>query len=379
MAKLKLFVADCLYENAIQEIKDLVLSTGSESYEGNMDQVYDQHYANFGSYSRYFDSPNWSVVEVLVNSLETQNLWRLNQDRNPINQQFWRISYQFTKKRFLKNLAPFFSPMHRTLLKQVKSFHPDVLILTDLHLYPASVLRKFKSQNLLLVGHISSQIHEGTPLEMYDLLLSSIDKYLLDFQKMGIESFKFLPAFDYKCLPKIPSVRDIDCVFLGSVYPGTAPLLHEVKKHVPNIQIFAPALTTEMKQLGLEESYQGAVYGNQMYEILARARLVINRHGNPISTYGNVRTFEVTGMGAGLLTEMNPRLKTIFEPNKEVFTYTDITDIGIRAKSILDTPEDLRVVSASGCEKTLAVHTYQNRYKDLEFKLSSTLLKKRQK
>ena len=182
MAKLKLFVADCLYENAIQEIKDLVLSTGSESYEGNMAQVYDQHYANFGSYSRYFDSSNWRVVEVLVNSLETQNLWRLNQDKNPINHQFWRISYQFTKKRFLKKLAPCFSPMHRTLLKQVKSFHPDVLILTDLHLYPASVLRKFKSQNLLLVGHISSQIHDGTPLEMYDLLLSSIDKYQLDFQ-----------------------------------------------------------------------------------------------------------------------------------------------------------------------------------------------------
>ena len=375
MTKLKLFVADCLYEGSLKEIKESILLNGEVGYKKQVTRIYKQHYANFGSYTRYFNLDRWSVTEILANSLETQNLWRKDNKRIRNHPLFWRISYQFNRNPFLRFLAPYFSPIHRTLIQQVELLAPDVVILTDLHLYPSSVLKKLKSKNLLLVGHVSSQIHTQTPLYKYDLLLSSIDKYLQFFKEMGIESFKFLPAFDRGCLPKDFVERDIDCVFVGSLYQGTPALLFEVKKYVPQIQIYGPALTAEMKALGLEENYQGSVYGNEMYEILARAKLVINRHGNPISTYGNVRTFEATGMGAALLTEENPDLGTIFLPDEEVFTYKSIENIGAKAKSILDSPVNLAKVSKSGQERTLADHTYEIRYKDLAAKLSSLLVK----
>ena len=377
MAKLKLFVADCLYESALIEIKETIRLNGKQGYEKQIAQIYAQHYANFGSYSRYFNSTRWSITEILANSLETQNLWRRDHNRIRTNRLLWRLSYQFNKNPFLRYFTPHFSPMHRTLIQQVKFLKPDVVILTDLHLYPYEVLKKLKSQNLLLVGHISSQIHTGTPIQMYDLLLSSIDEYLRLFSELGVESLKFLPAFDRECLPKEPVPKDIDCVFVGSIYAGTAPLLAEVKKYVPHIQIYGPKLTAEMKELGLEENYQGSVYGNKMYAILSRAKLVVNRHGNPISTYGNVRTFEATGMGAGLLTEENPDIVTIFSPDEEVFTYRNIENIGIKAKSILGSASNLEKVSKSGQERTLADHTYEIRYKNLEVKLSSLLVKAR--
>jgi len=377
MTKLKLFVGDCLYENALQEIKTLILSTKNQSYQAQLAQIYNQHYANFGSYSRYFNSTVWEVSEVLVNSPEVQNLWRKDKKRFQINLMFWRLSYQFTKTAFLRRLAPNISPMHRTLLSQIREYKPNVVILTDLHLYPSSVLKKIKSQDIFLVGHISSQIREGTPVDMYDLLLSSFDEYLRYFQELGVESFKFLPAFDRECLPESLVQRDIDCVFVGSVYDGTAQLLSEVKKYVPQIQIFGPTLTLEMKELGLEENYRGTVFGNRMFEILARTRLVINRHGNPISSYGNVRNFEATGMGAGLLTEECLGLNTIFSPNEEVFTYRNIEDIGLRAKSILSSSSNLANVSEAGQIRTLASHTYEIRYKELEVKISSLLAKVR--
>lgn len=370
---MKLFVADCLGESIIQIIEDPSVSEKSAIYRGRIGQVSEGHYANFGSYSRYFKAPHWTVEEVLVNSREIQNLWR-NEHRKILSGAFfWRMGYQVSSRPYLRAFASYISAMHRTLIQQVEDAQPDVIILTDLHLYPSSVLKQLRAHCSLLVGHISSQLHDGTPIRQYDLVLSSIDRYLEDFGKMGLQTHKFLPAFDKTCLSDETVERDIDCVFVGSLYSGTPSLLNEVKKHVPQIQIYGPTLTSEMKDFGLEENYRGAVYGNEMYKILSRSKLVINRHGNPISIYGNVRTFEATGMGAGLLTEECNGLSTIFEPNQEVFTYKGIEDVGTRVRAILDRPSELNTVSDAGQRRTFREHTYETRYKDLERKISSLL------
>jgi hypothetical protein len=313
---------------------------------------------------------------VLVNSIAVQNLWRKEQGLLSVSAINWRISYQFIKRPFLSELIHLISPMHRTLIQQVKFTKPDVVILTDIHLYPSSVLKKLKSHTNLLVGHISSEIHSGTPIKLYDLILSSIDEYCKNFQRQGIRSLKFLPAFDTANTPECIASRDIDCVFVGSMYSGTASLLAEVKKQVPEIQIYSPNLTTEMRHLGLEENYQGPAFGREMFKILARAKLVINRHGNPLSKYGNVRTFEVTGMGSALLTEKCDGLATIFKPDSEVFTYDDIDDIGLKARVILDTYENTLIVSSAGQQRTLETHTYKERYSDLEATLINLLSKR---
>ena len=373
--KLKVFVGDCLYEFPLREINQLVLSKKKVGYRDLIEQVYDLHFANFGSYSRHFNSDSWDVTEVLVNSIAVQNLWRKEQGLLSASAINWRISYQFIKRPFLSELIHLISPMHRTLIQQVKLTQPDVVILTDIHLYPSSVLKKLKSHTNLLVGHISSEIHAGTPIKLYDLILTSIDEHCRDFQRQGIRSLKFLPAFDTANTPECIVSRDIDCVFVGSMYSGTASLLAEVKKQVPEIQIYSPNLTTEMRHLGLEENYQGPVFGREMFKILARAKLVINRHGNPLSKYGNVRTFEVTGMGSALLTEKCDGLATIFKPDSEVFTYDDIDNIGLKARVILDFYENTLIVSSAGQQRTLETHTYKQRYSDLEATLINLLSK----
>jgi spore maturation protein CgeB len=144
---------------------------------------------------------------------------------------------------------------------------------------------------------------------------------------------------------------------------------------IPEIQIYSPQLTREMRKLGLEENYRGPVFGKEMYKVLARAKLVINRHGNPLSKYGNVRTFEATGMGCALLTEGCDGLASIFKPESEVFTYNNLDDIGLRAKIILDSLENISVVSRAGQHRTLESHTYKQRYSELETSLLNLLRK----
>ena len=65
-----------------------------------------------------------------------------------------------------------------------------------------------------------------------------------------------------------------------------------------------------------------ALYGMEMYEKLKKSRVVFNMHTDEANKEsGNIRMFEVTGIGSCLITNDTPNIKDLFMPDQEILTY----------------------------------------------------------
>jgi spore maturation protein CgeB len=99
-----------------------------------------------------------------------------------------------------------------------------------------------------------------------------------------------------------------------------------------------------------------------MYEVLAESQIVINRHGPIAQGYSvNYRMFEATGMGALLLTEESLNIAELFEPNREILTYSSVEDLLEKIDFARANPDALRSIARAGQQKTLGTHTFANR------------------
>jgi hypothetical protein len=161
------------------------------------------------------------------------------------------------------------------------------------------------------------------------------------------------------------SERPIDAIFVGSfsrLQPQTAPLLRTVADRVPGLRIYGPVAADVLAEYGLTDNYVGPAWGREMFGLLAKSKLVINRHGAVAGEYAvNMRMFETTGTGAALVTEKKSNLTTLFEPGVEVLAYDSHEEAAELAADLLADPERLDQVASAGQARTLGEHTYAHR------------------
>ena len=87
----------------------------------------------------------------------------------------------------------------------------------------------------------------------------------------------------------------------------------------------------------LRRAHRGEAWGIDMYEVLARSRIVVNRHGPVAAGYANnMRLFEATGAGAMLDHRGGPNLRDYFEPGSEVVSYDGPDDLMEKLRHYLE-------------------------------------------
>ena len=114
-------------------------------------------------------------------------------------------------------------------------------------------------------------------------------------------------------------------MFVGGVDPrvhaaGTA-LLERVAE-AADLRVWGYGVDALPADSPLRSRHRGEAWGSEMYDVLARARIVVNRHIDVAEGFANnMRLYEATGSGALVITEAAPNLGDLFEPHREVFTY----------------------------------------------------------
>jgi spore maturation protein CgeB len=103
-----------------------------------------------------------------------------------------------------------------------------------------------------------------------------------------------------------------------------------------------------------------------MYQVLARARIAINRHIDVAERHANnMRLYESTGVGTMLITESFANLGEHFEPGREVATYEGAGDLAEHLGRYLSDDAERQRVAAAGQQRTLREHTYAQRMEEL--------------
>jgi spore maturation protein CgeB len=104
------------------------------------------------------------------------------------------------------------------------------------------------------------------------------------------------------------------------------------------------------------------VFGIDMFNLFMNSRVVLNFHIGIAGDYaGNMRMFEVTGVGSCLLTDNKKNMSDLFIPGSEVVVYDNDEDCIHKINWLLDHDDERKSIAIAGQQKTLAYHTVANR------------------
>lgn len=307
------------------------------------------------------------AVDVNVNVWPVQAAWAREHGRPASKADGWGL-------RLRRGVVPWpaLRPdarwMGEVLLRQIDAFRPDVVHISSMDLLAPALIREIRSRCRFVVGQIAARLATERALAGYDLIVSSLPNFVDRFRSGGVES-EWLPlAFEPRVLDAVlPSERNIAVSFVGSMFD-----VHRARTRM--IETIGERATIDVwtanrsKLKGSPEERvrtHSAVWGIDMYRVLASSKMTINIHGltedGPPVHANNLRLFEGTGMGALLVTDRLLKLGDLFEVGREIVDYGDANECAELIDHYLDHPVEAMTIAAAGQSRTLRDHTWRDR------------------
>ena len=372
-----------------------------EKHPDTAQLTYDQHYSLLmndttefaGSYTRNFRKLGIDARCVVANDVLLQNKWKVENIR-ALNEN------------------------KDVLFTQIDSFQPDILWIENLdyidNAWFSKVRKEIKSVKLIIAYHCAPYTKlELEKLRNADFIITCTPGLKSKFENEGIKSYLVYHGFDTDLLTrinteKIEPVKDL--VFSGSLITGGSfhnsriDLIEKIIAVNIDLSLYVTLenkykikakqllyhLLEISKKLRLEkltdripvfeygrsnvkgysakllESNNPPRYGIDMYNLFNMSKIVLNIHIGVAGEYaGNMRLFEVTGMGSCLLTDNKRNMSDLFDVEKEVVVYDSPEDCINKIKWLLDNEEERIRIARAGQKKTLEFHTVEARCKSI--------------
>jgi spore maturation protein CgeB len=349
---MRVLIVDTCYPAFLRSHYDRDPSLRRAPYATQWQALMDTFFGTADAYSYYLGELGHEAHEVVVNCEPLQAAW----------------AHEHGLRR--RSLGALRRPaVDDVVAAQVEDFRPDVLYVQNLSVLDARLLRKL-GEGRLVVGQIASEPPRERQLRAFDLILTSFPHYVERFRALGIASEYFRIGFDPRVLERVGGQpRDLDLVFVGSLARGQHgrgnALIDYAAARLP-LDVWGPGATDWPGDSPLRRRYRGEAWGIDMFRLLARAKVALNRHIDVAEAYANnMRLYEATGMGALLLTDAKRNLDELFEPGREVIAYRDQDELVDLARYYLDHEDERQEISAAGQRRTLAHHTYAHRMQEL--------------
>lgn len=300
------------------------------------------------------------------------------------------------------------------LLDQIQSFRPDILWIENLSFVTSEFLiyarKRVPDIKLIAANHCSpfnAKVLDS--LNGVDFVITCTPGLKLSIEALGKKSYLVYHGFDTDMLQRTINRSDnpvSDFIFSGSLITGgdfhtkRIRLIERLlKENVPiglyvnleeNYRIKIKQaifyFSGFVKKIGLEkvfnkisllqygktwvDSYSETlikknnppVFGIDMLNLFLKSKIVLNFHIGVAGDYaGNMRMFEVTGVGSCLLTDNKKNMNELFDTEKEVVVYDNEEDCVAKVKWLLEHEDERRKIALAGQQKTLKYHTVENR------------------
>lgn len=275
------------------------------------------------------------------------------------------------------------------LLAQLQRYQPDVFFAHDVSTITPEFLRRVRREVpsiRLIVGWDGVAHLDPKKFSECEVMLAPVPHIADYYRRHGFRSHLFTLGFEADILPRIPEVpRSVDCSFVGSIFLGA----HEARfrtvaaiarQHPVDLHLSVSRGRFLRSRIGLvKRGDHGALwrigrswsdyrllcrqsspplFGRAMYAKLAESRVGLNVHIDAArDNSGNMRLFEVTGIGACLLTDRKQNLGELFEEGKEIVVFDNPDDAVDKLKWLLASPERCALIAAAGQARTLRDHS----------------------
>jgi spore maturation protein CgeB len=375
-------VVDTIYPEYAAEVYGRTPGLVEAPYEVQRRALWDASFGTSDAYVHHLAALGHETDGVIMNCPPLQAAWSAER-RVP------RTVARALMSRRGRRAGP--SPLvHQlVLLAQVEAFRPDVLFVHDPWTIGDRLLDLLHRRVRLLVGQLASRPPPIARLRRFDLMLSSFPHFVDWWRSEGIDSELFRLAYYERVGERLAS-QGVDVsaeaegrsgvVLSGGLSPKTyasvTPALERLCEEV-DVDVWGYAAEELPSGSPILRGYRGPAWGLDMYRHMARAAVVVNRHGDIArGMANNMRLFEATGVGAAVLTEAAPNLHEMFEPGREMATYGDAEELVATVRSLLDDAGERRRLAAAGQRRTLAEHTYAERMRELSGLLEERLARR---
>lgn len=362
---------------------------------------YDDHYnllmndtTEFaGSYTRNFRKLGIDAKCVIANDIVLQRKWKFENRLNTQNNS-------------------------DTLFEQTNSFKPDILWIENLTYlnedWFRNIRNKIRSVKSIVAYHCAP--YSKNTLEKMrhvDFVITCTPGLKLGFGNEGLRSFLVYHGFDSDLLTRLNRMNETprqNLVFSGSLITGGSfhnsriTLIESILKEEIDLALYVTLekeykikakqiiflLNSLSKKLKMEmltdriplfeygrsaikgysekllRSNHEPLYGIDMYNLFSRAKIVLNIHVGVAGEYaGNMRLFEVTGLGSCLLTDNKKNMKDLFEIGKEVVVYDSHEDCINKVNWLLENESEREKIAGLGRKRTLESHKVEDRCKSI--------------
>jgi hypothetical protein len=251
------------------------------------------------------------------------------------------------------------------------------------------MLDVFRRRAPFLVGQLASRPPPIGRFKRFDLMLSSFPHFVDWWRSEGIDSELFRIGYYQRVAERLADeavdvAPDADgragAVLIGGLSPGTYPKVTPMLERLcAEVEVHVWGYAADELRAGspILRRYHGAAWGLDMYRHMARAAVVVNRHGDiSRGMANNMRLFEATGVGAAVLTEAAPNLHEMFDPGVEMATYSSGEELVAKVRGLLEDGEARVQLAAAGQRRTLAEHTYADRMRELAAMLEERLARR---
>ncbi|MBN2306157.1 MAG: glycosyltransferase [Anaerolineae bacterium] len=294
-----------------------------------------------------------------------------------------RMTQRLTVGRAINALAgrvpalnPDFRLRNRRLIEQAREFRPDVLVMVgDNGVILPETLAALKREHgaALVYGCGTSPIVFSRPVEraaapLVDLVVANDFYHAIQWRELGARRVEALPmsavdpdfhrAYDLTDEERARYACDVGVV--GTLVPANLygeriaalEALREFDLGIWSVHEVPPSL---------RPYHRGTALGADMLRITQAARIVINTHGDFMRYGGNMRLFEVCGVGAFQVTDDRPGIAQWFTVGEHLVTYRDHDHLRELVAHYLDHPTERQQIAAAGQAHVYAHHTYDQR------------------
>jgi spore maturation protein CgeB len=306
----------------------------------------------------------------------------------------------------------------KVLIERIRSAKPEIVILDGAHKFASVELAAIRAIDGVrwIIGTAGVDISGDPVLSNLDGFITCMKDQAKTFSEQGLPSYFVPHAFDERILEQVGDTGGRKgFVFTGHFVPGNhmhayrQQLVSELILRTP-LKVYGLSGTQNLGQavFAAARSYAGftlgkalqlvpkmfggstiaskarraatwgippfswsprlqsaaapAVYGLDMYRLMAKSRLALNIHAGVAGPYAaNYRMFEATGMGACLLTDWKSDLNEFWEIGSEVLAYRNVKEATAIANEVMASPTLAEEIGRAGHARTLRNHTYAQR------------------
>jgi len=255
----------------------------------------------------------------------------------------------------------------RHLVRAVQRVRPDVLLTMDRRLH-RSVIQAAQSHGARTALWFPDAV---STMGRHDMFLNGYDRIYLK-NPVLVQNLQSIYGLPVRYMPEACNSSwhrsaaeygtDATIVMAGNLHPTRALLIKRLLGAGLPVRLYGGPVADWVQTPELAAAHTGQYLARaQKADVFRRARVVLNNLHPAEYAGANCRLFEACGSGALVLTEVRPGLTDLFQPGRELDTFTSFDELREKLEWYVADPEHGRAIADQGAKRARADHTYEHR------------------